>query len=445
MLTPAARRRSRSRSPRTVKVRDTGHELLALCRDDLPSELASRCQALSQDGCDLAGLLRAQVLPRLLSGGHQRPRAATVVMHTLAAAVVSVDGAVEDIIRWLCSFEGGTTGACDTGVRWRCCTLLVGLLWAAAKSEATLPTQIFTDVGVALVARARDRCADVRLTAVHGLRAMGLSATGAVEAVEERAQRDCNFQVRAAAVQTLIGRTRTVPLDLVSRARLDRAPRVRRFLLGSIKAKIEMRDSSWEAAWPTLVLQGLGDRSRAVRLAAVSCLHAGVKRGWPVALLENEALSEGVADRLVAGLVEILQGSDEPHLSSALCPERALQDVSENLSSRSALFARITAAVAAATGEPLDAGLVVPVLSHAMASGAAWIRQLLMGLVMAELPPGHPVQRMLPKLVNTNTNTSTAAALAALPPIHTGYLMDVRGKIPTRTTTREPATRGRHP
>lgn len=120
----------------------------------------------------------------------------------------------------------------------------------------------------------------------------------------------------------------------------------------------------------------------------MSCLHAGVKRGWPVALLENEALSEGVADRLVAGLVEILQGSDEPHLSSALCPERALQDVSENLSSRSALFARITAAVAAATGEPLDAGLVVPVLSHAMASGAAWIRQLLMGLVMAELPPG---------------------------------------------------------
>ena len=80
-------------------------------------------------------------------------------------------------------------------------------------------------------------CADVRLTAVHGLRAMGLSATGAVEAVEERAQRDCNFQVRAAAVQTLICRTRTVPLDLVSRARLDRARRVRRFLLGSIKVE----------------------------------------------------------------------------------------------------------------------------------------------------------------------------------------------------------------
>eukprot|EP00435_Cladocopium_sp_Y103_P059818 s1127_g21.t1 len=223
---------------------------------------------------------------RLLLSPHQRPCAAMNTLRSLGALGLRVSPEQLEALCWLLDITGSRRvrpgDAVDKGVRCRACAVLDGFLRGLSRQGfAKLPKELQACCMSVLLARCSDRCSDVRQVASEALSTLGGLDKETSEVLRQRALSDCNECVRAACVSALLqGNHADTALEIISASSLDLAPRVRRRVLESMDLKKLQGDpeSPLAAAWRKAVLQGLGDRLRSVRLAAVRCLVADVQQ-----------------------------------------------------------------------------------------------------------------------------------------------------------------------
>eukprot|EP00930_Biecheleria_cincta_P000877 TRINITY_DN10206_c0_g1_i1.p1 TRINITY_DN10206_c0_g1~~TRINITY_DN10206_c0_g1_i1.p1 ORF type:complete len:1610 (+),score=418.38 TRINITY_DN10206_c0_g1_i1:716-4831(+) len=241
--------------------------------------------------------------------------------------------------------------------------------------------------------------------------------------MRERALRDCNALVRAAAVRALLEqaagsreRREFEPCDLevVVRASLDLSPRVRRTLFASLETWGSCQGAQQAAAWRLAVLRGLGDQRQSVRTAAGRCVLAAAQASsegscwWGGLLLAEHDLASGAIGNITAGIAQLVRqpliqeasglAQIAEHILRPMDPAVALVNVgmgSNEDRKVSSLFARLAVATMADLREPVSAGALVPLLFKALdalreesvADGACFeLCQLLAACLVADLP-----------------------------------------------------------
>lgn len=293
--------------------------------DDASLQLASSCaqgmseqdlyNQLAASGTSQMEVWRNTVL-RLLLSPHQRPCAAMNTLRSLGALGFRASPEQLEALCWLLDITGSRRvrpgDALDKGVRWRACAVLDGFLRGLSRQGfAKLPKELQACCMSVLLARCSDHCSDVRQVASEALSTLGGLDKETSEVLRQRALSDCNECVRAACVSALLqGSHADTALEIISASSLDLAPRVRRRVLDSMDLTKLQGDpeSLLAAAWRKAVLQGLGDRLRSVRLAAVRCLVADVQQLGDRALcLRDVNFAAGATSRIVSGIAGVVR------------------------------------------------------------------------------------------------------------------------------------------
>jgi len=308
--------------------------------------------ACGDDGSQFRTVVFEAVLSKLLHVPLMRPSETQTMLTTLGKALLQVDLKHRDLktrqadakgkgkgdddnvlvaaIAWLLELQGGPgRDAKDTGHRWRLGAIAKGFLQAASSSAPLASVAVANALALSTLARVKDRSADVRLLAVQTVNCLSRSSTSnpnvgdqSFELLLERAWNDCDAEVRASAVTTLLeilGESLEVAATtlepVLARAASDVSPKVRRSLLKCIFElnDIQEDDGSWDDNSSTrlpqvfckLVLQSLADRNRSIRLVAADIVLQLAGRNQLPQLCRQTDLAASLALPLSAALAAL--------------------------------------------------------------------------------------------------------------------------------------------